>query len=484
VAQASSLHSRPSGAQAGSLRYTGILVVFLLAVSVHAADTAEALKVAAWLRTAPAASADATFFGALGAVSMTSIVPQTDFVRTNGPAALYDDPTRLAAAQTAIASRSQFLGSLTGGGIRWFRDVQNAPWGMIEVTRGRYQYELLDTIVQTATAAGAHYVGTVMPYAGWELRAAGYAPSADAQCQRLFTEDFFYLAADQRMDVYKDEAEYLEYLSRLLQRYPQIEYWQIHNEPEGDHCGLFRNDVGAFVTLMRDSYQRIHALCPNCKVLNGGAAAPLFRENQVPPLGGVNFWRDFAAAGGAAYIDVIAVHYNEGKDPDHGNVADFEYQIRHARELLGPTKPVWVTEFGVVIGNAGNFTGLTETAAAAWYLRMVPAALAAGASRFFPDATGFVETNGTTYLTFYVAKLLQLKLGNFTAATRVSTGQYRFTVNNNDVWLVWTGMPLSGTVRATDMYGNITVADAATLTPSETAPMFLEPTSRHRAAKH
>lgn len=462
-----------------------LFVLLLVAGSVQAADTTEALKVASWVRSAAAADADTTFFGVLGAISMGSIGPSSDFIRTSGAAALYDDSARLANARGALTSRATYLASLTGGGMRWFRDVQNAPWGMIEVSRGRFQYELLDTIVQTATTSGGQYIGTVMPYAAWELRAAGYPATSDSQCQRLFTEDFFYLAADQRMDTYKDETEYLEYLSRLVQRYPEVKVWQIHNEPEGDHCGLFRNNVGAFVTLMKDSYERIHALCSDCKVLNGGAGIPLFRENQVPVPGGVNFWRDYAAAGGAPYIDIVAVHYNEGKDPDHGNVADFEYQVRRARELLGPTKPVWVTEFGVVIGTPGMFTGMTETEAAAWYLRMVPAGLAAGAVRFFPDAPGFIDMNGTTYLTFYVQKLIQLELGGFTSATKIATGQYRFTVNGDDVWVVWSGMPLSGTVRATDMYGNVTVTDASKLTVSEASPLFLEAVgARHRGVRH
>lgn len=471
-------------------------LLLLVTVSANAADTPAAARVAAWVRALPPAEADASYFGVLGGMSTTHIGPVVEFVRTSGPKALYADATRLASARSVLTQRGNYLGALGAGGIRWFRDVQNVPWGMIEVERDGYRWEILDTIVQAVQTAGGRYVGTVMPYAGWEFRAAGYGPTTDSQCQRLLTEDFYYLAFDQRMDRYKDEAQYLRFLARVVERYDgdgvddmpgltaPIKFWQIHNEPEGDHCGLFRADVSAFVRLMRISHETIHASCADCLVINGGAATALWRENETPALGGVNFWRDYANAGGAASVDVIAAHYNNGKDPDHGNVDDLEYLIRRLRELLGSTKAVWLTEFGVVIGtNLGNFTGLSESDAGAWYVRMYAAGLAAGATKFFPDAPAFIEMNGTTYLTFYVQKLLQAKLGGFTSAERVATGQYRFRVGGVDRWVVWSGMPLTGVVKATDMYGNESVVDASMLRPTEAVPLIIESLARRRAVR-
>jgi len=466
------------------MRYT---LIFLFTTTLLAADAPEAAKVAAWVRALPAAEPDASYFGVLGGISTTHVGPVSDFIRTSGPKALYADTTRLGTARSFLTMRASYLASLGTGGIRWFRDVQNVPWGMIEVEKDSYRWDILDAIVQTVQNAGGRYVGTVMPYAGWELRAAGYATSTDEMCQRLFTEDFFYLAYDQRMDRYRDEAQYLKFLGKVVERYDgdgiddmpglsvPVKYWQIHNEPEGDHCGLFRVDPNAFVRLMRISYESIHASCADCVVINGGAGINLWLENQNPVPGGVNFWRDFAAAGGAQYVDVIAAHYNDGKSPSHGTVENLEYQIRRLRELIGTTKPVWLTEFGVVIGiETGNFSGLSEADAGAWYVRMYAAGLAAGASRFFPDAPAFIQMNGPTYLPFYVQKLLQAELGGFTSATKVATGQYRFRVGNSDRWVVWSGMPVSGEVRAIDMYGNVTTAQASTLHPTASAPLIIE----------
>jgi hypothetical protein len=479
------------------MRWRLVAALLFCAVAAHAADTPEAAKVAGWVRALPAVAPDDAFFGVLGGVSMTSVGPGEQFIRSSGPAAFYDNASLLAQGVDILRQRSAYAATLVAADNAWFRDVQNVPWGLIEVAPGRYQWELLDAAVKSVQAAGGRYVGTVMPYAGWELRAAGYAPTSDAQCQRLFTEDFFYLAADQRMDRYKDEAAYVRFLTAAVERYDgdgvddmpglaaPVMYWQIHNEPEGDHCGLYRGAEAAFVRHMRISREAVAAACAQCRVLNGGAAAPLFKENQIPALGGINFWRNYASLGGAPYIDVIAVHYNQGKDPDHGNVADFEYQIRRARELLGSAKPVWVTEFGVVIGDHGNFKGLTETQAAAWFVRMYAAGLAAGASRFFSDAPAFVELNGQTYLPYYVNKLVQAKLGGFTSAVKIGDGQYRFGANGRDVYVLWSGVPasLTGSVIATDFYGNQTLTDASQLAPAEGAPLFVETLPARRRAR-
>jgi len=147
-----------------------------------------------------------------------------------------------------------------------------------------------------------------------------------------------------------------------------------------------------------------------------------------------------------------------------------------------------VTEYGVQIGTAGSFAGMTEAQAGAWFIRFDAAGLAAGVERFFPDAASFVTPDGKVYLPYYVNKLVEAELGGFTAATKIADGQYRFTVNGAEVYVLWKGVPstLSGRVTATDMYGNQTTLDASALVPAESAPLFVKTdrTSRRRAAGH
>jgi len=477
-----------------------LAVLLLLSLPLFATDTTEAAKAAAWLRSLPALAPDDAHFGALGAINTAFVGgPALDVIHTKGPAAFYNDTSALASAKQMIAQRgSTYLPPLIASDLPWFRDVQNFPWGMIEVSRGTFKHDAMDAVITAAQSAGGHYVGTVMPYAGWELIAAGYSPTTDEQCQRLLNEDFFYLTFDRRMDRYKDLAEYSTFLADIVERYDgdgvndmpglttPVLYWQIHNEPEGDHCGLFRTDVAGFVTLMKTSYELIHQSCSNCKVLNGGAASPLWRESDTLP--GTTFWRDYAALGGAQYIDVIAIHYNDGKSQGFGSIDNFEFQIKRARELLGSTKPVWVTEYGVQLGTEGNFSGMTEAQAGAWFIRFDAAGLAGGVSRFFPDAASFATPDGKTFLPYYVNRLVEAELAGFTSATKIAAGQYKFTVHGSDVYVLWSGVPstLKGRVTAIDMYGNQTTVDASALAPSEASPLFVKADStstRRRAAR-
>ncbi len=475
-----------------------IVLLLLFSFPIHATDTTEAAKAAAWLRSLPALSPDETHFGALGAINPAFVGPAAlDVIHAKGPAAFYSDTVALPAAKQAIVQRgSTYLPPLIASDLPWFRDVQNFPWGMIEVSRGSFKHDITDAVIAAVQNAGGRYVGTVMPYAGWELIAAGYSPTTDEMCLRLLNEDFFYLTFDRRMDRYKDLAEYSTFLTDIVERYDgdgvsdmpglttPVLYWQIHNEPEGDHCGLFRTDVAAFVTLMKTSYELIHQSCSNCKVINGGAGIPLWQESDSKP--GTTFWRDYAALGGAQYIDVIAIHYNDGKSAGFGNIDNFEFQIKRARELLGSTKPLWVTEYGVQLGTEGNFQGMTEAQAGAWFIRFDAAGLAGGVNRFFPDAASFTTPDGKTYLPYYVNRLVEAELGGFTSAAKIASGQYKFTVRGSAVYVLWSGVPatLKGRVTAIDMYGNQTSVDTSALAPTEANPLFVRAAAaRRRAAR-
>src|SRR6185369_14526804 len=140
-----------------------------------------------------------------GSINTAFVGPAAlDAIRTKGPAAFYDDTNALASAKQQITMRgSTYLPQLVADDLPWFRDVQNYPWGMIEVSRGTFRHDLTDTVIASVQNAGGRYVGTVMPFAGWELIAAGYAPTSDSQCIRLLGEDYFYLTFDRRMDRFK-----------------------------------------------------------------------------------------------------------------------------------------------------------------------------------------------------------------------------------------------------------------------------------------
>lgn len=66
-------------------------------------------------------------------------------------------------------------------------------------------------------------------------------------------------------------------------------------------------------------------------------------------------------------------------------------------------------------------------------------------------------------------------MGGFTAATKLASGQYRFTVGGKHLYVLWNGVPpaLAGTVVSYDMYGNASTNSASALSPTENAPLIV-----------
>jgi hypothetical protein len=459
-------------------------------------DSAEAAQVADWLRAAPPVSAAANHFSVIGAANFIhlSAIPEVreSFAQV-GPLGVYNDPALYARALEPITRQTEFqYPLLAAGGLMYLRDVQNMPWGLVEVQAGEYRWEVGDLLITAAGAQGLHYVGTVAPYADWDQ--AALPATSSEMCQRLMTQDFFYMAYGGRLDRFQDMEALQRWLGLAVERYDgdglddapglviPVKFWQIHNEPEGDQCGNYRGDEAAYVELLARSYATIKAACPDCQVMNGGAGIRMWETGKQ----GSEFWANFAALGGAQYLDIIAVHYNDGK---HGGYSEANLiaQIEILQALLGPDKPLWLTEFGAMVENpnrpaspagAGQptFYPLSEAAAAAWYMQYYTIGLAHGADRFFSDVTSFVTMERQRLLPYYVNILLEAKIGPFTEAAKLADGQYRFMVNGAPVYVLWGGVPaeISGGVQVTDMYGGEQTLDASQVQPTAASPLIVE----------
>lgn len=458
-----------------------------------ASDSSEAAKAAPWLREAAVAESAPAYFGVLGVQTFNDLGTVADnALVTQGPAAFYQNTVATQAAASQIVTKIAKQGPvLQAGGMSTFRDVANLPWGMIEPAAGQYNFSLIDALVQNYQSYNIEFVPVAMPFATWDLATRSAAP---AKCQHFFTEDYKYLTFGNKMDRYVNLEAFATMLQTTVERYDGdgvndmpglargVKYWQLQNEPEGSDCGQFNRDVPSWVAFMKRGYEAVKAACPSCQVLNGGGA--MF-DRTVPVAG--DFWWDYASQGGNAYIDVIAIHFNEGKDPvGVQDVALFETKIASAKDALGADKPIWVTEFGVIIGApvGGPFASFTEAEAASWYTRFYVAGLNSGVKRFFSDSQSFFMTTAGSEvirrLPYYTNKMLEAKLGAFTASSKLGAGQYRFTTASGaPVYALWSGLPseLSGTVTSYDIYGVETIGNASALTPTQALPLLVLPTA-------
>src|SRR5581483_3027411 len=72
------------------------LLLLVFALPLRAADTTEAAKAAAWLRSIPPLAPDDAHFGALGAINTAFVgAAALDVIHTKGPAAFYNDSAAL-----------------------------------------------------------------------------------------------------------------------------------------------------------------------------------------------------------------------------------------------------------------------------------------------------------------------------------------------------------------------------------------------------
>lgn len=456
-----------------------------LQLSPNLEESIVAQKVSDWVKKADLSTNTDPTFGVMGAVSLVTLNKELDetvwlSVRSEGVSVLYKDASLLKTMKNILQERIEsIVKPLAAEGTSVLRDVQNLPWGMVEVEKGDDEYALSDFVIREVQAAGADYVATVMPFADWDMAGLEKAPEL---CEHFFEEDYPYLAAEGKMGRTQDLEAFTDWLGRMVERYDGdgiddapgltrgVKYWQIHNEPEGTGCGGFENDVNAYVTLMEASYEAVKTACSDCLVLNGGAG------RIEPGNEGGDFWVTYADLGGAEYIDVIALHYNNGKTTG-GDIQEFEDRISYIKKNLGSEKPVWVTEFGVFIGEAGGpFIALPEEEAGAWLLRFYTAGLASGVELFISDAPTFI-TDGKVSLPFYLNKLLELKLDGFTQAEKIDDGQYRFLVDENWVYILWNGVPDSiknESIEITSMFGETFDSFTELSAPSETFPLIVE----------
>jgi hypothetical protein len=232
-------------------------------------------------------------------------------------------------------TRDRVFAGVAATGVRWVR--VDMPWSWVEphgptLRNGRGDWGGIDPIVQAANRHGLQLI----PIIGFTPRWASDSGELWAFPYSRPFEDFFAAA---------------------LRRYPQIQAWELWNEPNFERFAKPRPDPAAFVEFLRAARRARDSVGSRAKLISGGLAP----GGDIDIVPWVN---EVAMRGGLSLIDGLGVHPYSVLEPDDPRSWMMQLEALHERlaELGRPDLPLWLTEYGaptVPVAN-GYAPALTE----------------------------------------------------------------------------------------------------------------------------
>lgn len=212
-------------------------------------------------------------------------------------------------------------------------------WSDIEPTDGNWQFARYDDLVKRATDANIPLLG-IVAYAMKRVSAAAANMQGDPWALSFCPPD--------------DIGQFATFAGMVAARYPQVQYWEVWNEPNTTNFWRPSPDPARYVELLQLSYAAIKAANPNAVVVLGGLS-PGTGNGQVNTTTAVSFLESVYRDGGKNYFDAVGFHpYNDGAPPD-SYLADYVNSVHEVMtENADGNKPVWITEIGWYAGTGGN----------------------------------------------------------------------------------------------------------------------------------
>jgi hypothetical protein len=239
-------------------------------------------------------------------------------------------------------------------GVKWIRySGKSMAWGIVERTKGVYDWSLCDGLFSETSKNGIHSFITVRSFNPW-----------DQTTQKMEKGKFLKPKAP------TDMANFLKFLAKAVERYdgdgvddapgsPVVNYWQIENEVDGNFWG---DTPESYAKLLKAAYQTIKKANPRAKVVIAGASTVEgFDRFYVPVLKEL---QNIADKRGDRYFDIFDLHW-------YGNVGEYKKIMR--RDLQSfmdnynktlsncgySNTPLWITETGTyggkgVVGRGGE----------------------------------------------------------------------------------------------------------------------------------
>ncbi|MGD0296313.1 MAG: glycosyl hydrolase [Bryobacteraceae bacterium] len=151
----------------------------------------------------------------------------------------------------------------------------------------------------------------------------------------------------------KNPDAFAAYAANLAGRYPQIQAWEVWNEPNTSFFWRPAVGVEAYTNLLKKTFRAVKAANPNATVILGGLS-PGDQSGTADSVPAADFLNQIYQGGGGAFFDAVAYHaYGEGALEDW--LADALLGIRYVMDSNGDvSKPVWITEMGCYTNGPGS----------------------------------------------------------------------------------------------------------------------------------
>jgi polysaccharide biosynthesis protein PslG len=217
--------------------------------------------------------------------------------------------------------------------------VELFPWAYVEAEQGQYNWKHSDLIVQHAQAQGLTIIARLGLVPDWVY------PTSDASQTHVTLN---YLTPDH----FQDFANFVEQFAAHYQG--QIDHIIIWNEPNlAFEWGYQTVRADQYVELLKLAYIAARRGNPAITVLAAGPAPTLEPVGSPYGTNDLDYLKQFYAAGGRAYFDVLAVHSYGLKfppdDPPAADVLNFR-RVELDRQIMVANgdahKPIYITESG------------------------------------------------------------------------------------------------------------------------------------------
>ncbi|MBU0457220.1 MAG: hypothetical protein ABH824_02810 [Nanoarchaeota archaeon] len=241
-----------------------------------------------------------------------------------------------------IPQETELIASIGGGWVR----PHPGPyiWEWIEEEKDDLNFKVTDEWAKESQKNNVAILATVWPYAKWDQE------ECHAQECEISNEDVFYPRGKDGIPKSRcapcNIEDYKNFILKLVDRYDgdgiddmpglviPIKYWEIMNEPDLKSPSLtfYKGTQKEYVEILKVSYETIKSTCPDCKIVQGGAAGI---DSEM-----IAYWNKIFQLEGGNYFDIANIHYINYGDADTLNVKDFKKLMAKN----GIVKPIWVTE--------------------------------------------------------------------------------------------------------------------------------------------